>query len=129
MIIDYLGYSPNERLLVLCECKMVRGGFEPKYFRDEIQEFVTNKKSYFKKFQRKIDWIRNNVSGLSNALSSVWEYNASITPTHIATAVVTLYPSIVSCFTNDFPCVTITEIMMGYEEKRRWPLDIGVYKC
>ena len=127
--IDYLGYSPSENLLVLCECKMVRGGFEPKYFRDEIDEFVTSKKSYFKKFQRKIDWVRNNVNGLSNALLSIRKYDTPITPTHIATAVITLYPSIVSCFTTDFPCVTITEIMMGYEEKHSWPFDVGVYKC
>lgn len=127
--IDFLGYSPNENLLVLCECKMVRGGFEPKYFRDEIQEFVTSRKSYFKKFQRKIDWVRNNVNGLSNALMSVREYDAPIKPTHIATAVITLYPSIVSCFANDFPCVTITEIMMGYEKKHSWPFDSGIYNC
>lgn len=39
--IDYLGYSSYERLLVIAECKMVSGSTEPKFFRDEIGEFVT----------------------------------------------------------------------------------------
>lgn len=127
--IDYLGYSPSENLLILCECKMVRGGFEPKYFRDEIYEFVNSKKSYFNKFQRKIDWVRQNVSDIGNALSSVRAYEVPITPTHIATAVITLYPSIVSCFTTDFPCVTITEIMTGYEQNKSWPYTLGIHTC
>ena len=127
--IDYLGYSPSERLLVLCECKMVRGGAEPKYYRDDIGEFVSSRKSYFKKFQRKIEWTRGNIQSICNALSSVRTFDSEVAPTHIATAVVTFYPSIVSYFADDFPCVTITEIMMEYEHNGNWPYTLGVYNC
>jgi len=127
--IDYLGYSPKENLLVVGECKMVRGGFEPKYFRDEISEFVTGKKSYFGKFQKKVDWVRNNLTDICRALSSTRKYDVSINPAHVATAVITVYPTIVSCFTNDFPSVTITEVMVGYESNGSWPYKVGVYPC
>lgn len=127
--IDYLGYSPSENLLVLCECKMVRGGSEPKYFRDDIHEFVGSKKSYFWKFQRKIEWVRQNINAICNALSSARTYDAPIVPTCIATALITLYPSIASYVAEAFPCVTITELMMEYKHNGNWPFAVGIYDC
>lgn len=125
--IDYLGYAPEENLLVVAECKMVRSGFEPRYFRDEISEFVTKRNAYFEKFQKKVDWIRANLTDVCQALSSIRNYETPVNPSRVATAVITLYPTIASCFTNDFPCVTITEIMMGYETKGRWPYEMWLH--
>lgn len=127
--IDYLGYSLKEKLLVVVECKMVRGGFEPKYFRDEVSEFITSSDSYFAKFQRKVDWVRSNVDIICQALGSVRDNDIIAKPTHLATAVVTFYPTIASFFAEQFPCVTLTEVMTGYEEKNRWPYVKGIHSC
>lgn len=127
--IDYLGYSATENLLVLAECKMVRGGFEPRYFRDDISEFAGGRDSYFEKFQRKVNWVRDDVNTVCRALASVRRFGGAVTPTHLATAIITLYPTIASCLASEAPCVTLTEIMTGYEEKGHWPCQEGVYPC
>jgi hypothetical protein len=127
--IDYLGYSPTENLLVLAECKMVRGGFEPRYFRDEISEFTGGRDSYFAKFQRKVNWVRDNTNNICRAIGSVRRLDGALSPTHLATAIITLYPTIASCFASEAPCVTLTEVMAGYEEKGHWPCQDGIYPC
>jgi hypothetical protein len=127
--IDYLGYSSDEELLVVAECKMVRGKTEPRLFRDDISQFVTSNGSYFNKFEKKVAWIRTNMADVCNALSSIQTYEALVRPKQVVTVVVTYFPTIASCFTTQFPCVTIAECMMGYEINNKWPYEIGVFDC
>jgi len=75
--IDFLGYSEKENFLLIAECKVVQGGFEGKFFRDDIKEFVTSRKSYLKKYSRKVEWLKNNASLVIDALNSM-QYTRSI---------------------------------------------------
>lgn len=125
--VDFLGYSETEKLLVLIECKMVKSGFEGQYFRDDISKFVTNRKSYLVKFRQKVDWVRSNFDAVCKALDSRQISNSSVSPTHIATALVTYRPSIVEFFIDEFPCISITNLILDYQEKGKWPYSKGVF--
>ena len=124
--IDYLGYAPDENLLVVLECKMVHSGLESKYFRDDISEFVTADTAYAKRFRKKFGWVRTNVPSICQALSSIRDFGSPVNPNRVAAAMITLYPTMASCSIDDFPCVTITELMLGYEANGKWPYENGV---
>lgn len=125
--IDFLGYSNKEKLLLIAECKMVRGSFEGKFFRDDIKEFVTSNKSYLKKYNCKVEWLRNNVSAAVSALASTGLYSTPIKPLTIATAVITYYPTIAQYFIDDYPCVSITNLVLDHEEKGKWHYTSGIF--
>jgi hypothetical protein len=125
--IDFLGYSESEKILLIAECKMVQGGLEGKFFRDDIKEFVTSKKSYFKKYSRKVKWLQDNTSLVINALNSIGLYAPPIQPLTIATAIITYYPTMAQYFIEEYPCVSITNLILDYEDKGKWPYTLGIY--
>jgi len=125
--IDFLGYSKSEKLLLIAECKMVQGGFEGKFFRDDIKEFVTSKKSYLNKYSRKVKWLQENTPLVINALNSIGLYAAPIQPLVIATAIITYYPTMAQYFIEEYPCVSITNLILDYEDKGEWPYTLGIY--
>jgi hypothetical protein len=125
--IDFLGYSPGEQLLVIVECKLVQSALEARYFRDEINEFVNSRRAYAKKFRKKIDWVLANTPSIGEALASIKDYDTQIAPQRVAIAMITLYPTIASCFIEDFPCVSLTEMMMEYEKVGKWPYEVGLH--
>lgn len=112
--IDFLGYEPKERLLVLAEAKMVLSGLEGKFWRDDVSAFVTSKGSYAEKFRRKIVWVCEQRSQLAAALGLPSDVR-------VVPAMFTLYPCIAKIFIQDFPCVSITEFMLDFHSKNRWP--------
>lgn len=124
--LDFLGYLPSARLLCVLEDKMVDGGFEPAYFRDDLSSFVTGKKAYADQLRRKIGWVRDNLAAVCKSLSSQLPANPSIDPTRVAAALVTLHPTYASYFIPDYPCVPLTELMDGFKAKGGWPYNIGV---
>ncbi|MEG4576609.1 hypothetical protein QUA56_28620 [Microcoleus sp. N3A4] len=126
--IDFLGYSESEKIILIAECKMVQGGFEGKFFRDDIKDFITSKKSYLKKYSRKVKWLQENMDIVINALNSTRLYSAPIQPLAIATAIITYYPTIVQCFIEEYPCVSITNLMLDYKEKGEWPYTKGLFR-
>ncbi|MGD0651041.1 MAG: hypothetical protein ABSA97_07860 [Verrucomicrobiia bacterium] len=117
--IDFVGHSQRERLLVICEDKMVEEGLEPRFFRDSLSQFVRSKDNYADRFRKKIDWAWQNREGIARAL------NLGSKPLEVACAMVTFYPSLASYFIQDFPCVSITELMLDYEKARKWPYTLG----
>lgn len=125
--IDLLAYSEREHLLLILECKLVRFAFEPKYFRDDIKEFATARRSYAEKFRRKIQWVQDNLVGVCNALGSMIPLRGHrVAPNQFAAAIVTLYPTMATCFIDDIPCVSIAELMVGYESMGAWPYELGI---
>jgi hypothetical protein len=42
---------------------------------------------------------------------------------------ITPYPTIASCFIEDFPCVSLAELMTQYEKAGKWPYEIGLHGC
>jgi hypothetical protein len=116
--IDFLGYHPQQKLLVLVESKMVMTGLEARYWRDDLDEFVFRSGSYAERFRRKISWVTENRKAIAAALgfTSVSDVGATM---------LTLYPCIARTFITDFPCVSITEFMLDYERAKQWPYTLG----
>ncbi len=112
--IDFIGYSQTDRLLVIAEAKMVYSGIEAKFWRDDVSTFVGRKGSYAEKFRRKIEWVKSQRAAIAAALGIP-------TDPRIAPVMVTLYPCIAKSFIDDFPCVSLTELMLDYGQIKAWP--------
>lgn len=119
--IDYIGYSSIEKMLVLIECKLVRGVSEPKFFRDDISDFITKPKSYLNKFNKKVQWIKDNQQAVCEALESCKDITEKVEVKQFNTAIITHYPTIAQCLIKEHPCVSITNFMLDYEKKNAWP--------
>ncbi len=123
--LDFLGYSEHSKQLVLVECKMVQMATDPKMWRRDNSEFITRtKNSYASKFRRKIEFVRNNRVGVIKALG----HDCSEDDHDLGVAMVTLYPSLVSAFITDFPCLSVTELIEKLEQSKCWPTDLLVVK-
>src|ERR1039458_1794501 len=83
--IDFLGYHPQQKILIVAEAKMVMTGLEARYWRDDVDEFVNRSGSYAERFRRKISWVVENRKTISKTfgLNDIAE---------IGTAMLTLYP-------------------------------------
>jgi hypothetical protein len=114
--IDFIGYHPEQRLLVVAEAKMVMTGLEAAYWRDDLDEFVFRHGSYADRFRRKLAWVLNQRKAICASLNV--ERDASV-----GAIMLTLYPCIAREFIADFPCVSITEFMLDYEACSNWPYD------
>jgi hypothetical protein len=123
---DCLAYSPDLRLLVLLEKKLVQSGTDPTKIRDDLTQF-NGPKGFFKKYGKKLDWIRQNLKAVSAGLASLPGAPANIDPTHVAGAIVTLYPSFASYYATDVPCVSIGEFFGGWDDKKDWPFATGKF--
>jgi len=118
--IDLIAYCERERLLVIGECKMTMSGAEPRFFRDELDDFVRSKKSYASKFQKKVNWLIDNLSEVCKALESTNEFNCAIAPRTVAPIMVTFLPSISKYFIPEFPCVALSEFIVDYKTLGQW---------
>jgi len=125
--IDFLGYSENEKLMIIAECKMVQGSYEGKFFRDDMSDFVTSKKSYLSKFSRKVQWVIQNQGAVISALNSSGIYSTAVELGSIATAIITFFPNIAQYFIYEYPCVSLTNLMLDYREAGKWPYSVGIY--
>lgn len=124
--LDCLAYSPTKRLLVLLECKLVQSGTEAVRFRDDLAQFTNPKDGFFVKFQKKVDWVRQNMKTIAMALESLPEAaGLDITPTETTIALVTFYPSIASYYTQ-FPCMSISELLDSLDTTGEWPYPQGL---
>jgi len=126
--IDIIGYSPKEKLLLIVECKMVKEGFEPIYFRDSLTEFVTNRKSYAVKFRNKVSWIRKNFLKIKKALETEATFPDNLEIENIATIMVTFAPCFAKYFISDFPCIGLTEFVFDYKKLGQYPYELGKYQ-
>jgi len=124
--LDCLGYSQGQELLLVAECKLVRSGSEPAFFRDDISKFVASSSSYADQLRQKAEWVRNNCDAVCRAMESEKGNPAAIRPRRIAHVVTTFFPSIVTHMIQDFPCVSITELMTAHEAARAWPYRVGI---
>jgi hypothetical protein len=119
--IDFIGYSPLEKILVLAECKLVRSGSEFKFFRDAINDFILRKKSYLVKFNKKCAWIKENLKAVCRALDSSGICGSAVKPEHLKTVIITHYPSVIQCLIDAHPCVSLANFMSDYERVGIWP--------
>jgi hypothetical protein len=115
--LHFFGYQPQEKLLVLMDYKMVRSGLEPAEWREDVQRFILGPDSYAEHFRRKLAWAKGNLPALAAAVGCP-------AATKLGAAMLTLYPCIAGTIIDDFPCVSITEFMLDYEEKSQWPYQV-----
>jgi hypothetical protein len=125
--IDFIGYAPIEKTLLVAECKLVRDSFEPKFFRDDISSFVTSKKAYINQLRKKVEWVWDNQSAIVDALDSTGKYKDGVVPNRLVGALITYLPTLASCFIDDFPCISLTELMLDYKSVGDWPYELGIY--
>lgn len=124
--LDFFGYSEREELLVLLECKMLRSGTEPKWWRREVTDFVSGDRSYAQKLRSKAHWVLTNMDAVCEAAKSVGIPVGK--PTKLATAMITYFPSVATYLIDDFPCVSLTELVLDYQEKGVWPYQNGLHQ-
>jgi hypothetical protein len=118
--LDFLGYSDRDSALVVAESKMVEVGFESRYFRDEISQFASNKRSYAAQLRKKWEWVAANRGILSRALG------ATNDKPKVFAVLITLYPTYAAFKISDLPCVSLVEFMEDHKAKGSWPYDIGI---
>lgn len=99
---------------------MVEVGFESRFFRDEISQFATGKRSYAGQLRKKVDWVAANRAALGRALG------AGGAELRVAPALVTLYPTYASSKITDMPCVSLVELMEDYGTAGSWPYTVGI---
>ena len=103
--------------MVVVEAKMAMTGLEARYWRDDVDEFVSRPGSYAEHFRRKIIWVKENRDAISVALGlPIVE--------KIGCVMVTLYPCIARVFIDDFPCVSMAEFMLDYNRQAKWPYSL-----
>lgn len=125
--LDFLGYIPAENLLVVLEYKMLQGGYEARYYKDDVDDFVTKKKSFLEKMDKKTAWLKDNMSGVIDALRASNIVGQDQKPVALVTAFVTYRPAFSAFFLNQVPCVSLTELAMKYMETGKWPYRTGVH--
>lgn len=117
---DFLGYSEGDGALVVVESKMIEVGFESRFFRDEISQFATGKRSYAAQLRKKWDWVAANRATLAKALG------AGTGEVKVVAALVTLYPTYAAFKITDMPCVSVVELMEDYQAAGKWPYTVGI---
>lgn len=117
--IDFLGFDSISKLLIIIEAKMTFTGIEARFWRDDLEAFVRRKRSYAHQFRKKIAWVQQERARIQKALGL--DHVAGV-----AAAMITLYPCIAQELITDFPCVSIAEFRLDFEEKKQWPYSQGL---
>ncbi len=108
--LDFLGFHPVRREILLIEAKMTSTGLEAQFWRDDVQQFVWRKKSYANQFRRKQEWMLGNLAAIQRLLGAPPDCNFD-------PRILTLYPCIAAEFIEDFRCESITEFMLGMKRQ------------
>ena len=122
--LDYVGYSASQKSLILLECKMTMWTSEPKMWRDDLHRFLNNSRGYAAKFRKKRDWVLANTDVITSSLES--ELKTTVTAQSFSCGMITFSPNIASCFIDDFPCVSLAELIVQLENGGGcWPYQTG----
>ncbi len=124
--IDILAYSQKQNILLIGECKMVKEGFDPVYFKDSLSEFVNSEKSYANKFKAKIEWVAQNIQAVYNALLHLTEFKQMQKPSTLVPIMLTYAPSFAEYYIEDFPCVSLTEFCEKHKSQINYPFQKGI---
>jgi len=119
--LDCLATSADEQLLVLAECKMVRSGTEPAFFRGDISKFTAGDDAYFLQARRKARWVRQNFSAVLSAVAEAHDDESVLGIERFSVLIITYFPSIASYFDESITCVSLAELLREYESAGKWP--------
>ena len=118
--IDIIAYSPTQQLLVICECKITKEGFDPVYFKDSLDDYVNSRSSYANKFRRKFLWVKQNLETIINALKTHKGFSR-ISVSKVENVMITFAPSFASYYISDFPCVSLAEFVSEHNKQGAYP--------
>ena len=118
---DFLGFSERDGALVVVESKMIEVGFESRFFRDEISQFATGKRSYAGQLRKKWEWVATNRAMLAKALGA-----GTVGDLKVVAALITLYPTYAAFKITDMPCVSLVELLEDYRAAGKWPYSVGI---
>lgn len=121
--IDFVGYSKHDDLLLVADAKMVLPRSEPRGYRDDRTAFTEGTKSYEAKLSKKVEWVRANIDLICHHLQHKTDFDRPLNVERIRVAgvLVTCFPTYARFFTKQFPCTSLTNLVLDYEAYGKWP--------
>lgn len=110
--IDFLGFCPKEKMLIVVEAKQVGVATEPRMYLDDYSKFLSDKGSYGEKFERKYKWVQENAADVEVYLQD--KFDCAVKAESIGYVMITRYPSFVSLKISEFTCISLPEFMQKY---------------
>ena len=75
---------------------------------------------YLAQLRTKAEWVRKNRDRIATALATEQDYPDSVVIDQIVPMFVTYYPSVACMFFDEFPCVSIVQLMEEYCVNGNW---------
>lgn len=119
--IDTLGFWAEQGLLIVGEVKLVKSATEPATFRDDIDKFIKKGNNYVEQLKRKTKWALENMERIGQSLSAEKGFPEPVVIRKVAPVLITYYPSFVSYFIDDVPCVSLCELLQIVGSTNLWP--------
>ncbi|KFF64896.1 hypothetical protein RC90_00555 [Pectobacterium brasiliense] len=113
--IDFLGFDLVNSSLFIIEAKNVRFNTEPRLFRDDLSKFTHGSKSYSNKFNKKCQWVIDNI----NIITDEFKRN-KININNIAKiykVMVLFHPSIIETKKTDFTCMNMVKFLDAVQRR------------
>lgn len=126
---DFIGWSQEDKALVLLEAKMMQAASEPGLWKNQCDSFTQIKdgeENFVQKLKRKSSWLANNAGLVSDALRAEG-IATECDPNKILSGFITYAPIAASYFVQEFPCVALSEFMSDYNQIKTWPYSTGKF--
>ena len=125
--LDFIGISHLDESLVVLECKMVKWGSTPKDYYDDRVDFLDGSKSYDSQIKNKVEWVKNNYELIFKALCSIGpSVKTKTAPTKVQYGIITYYPTPISLYLNEYPCVAFGRFFEDWDKAGKWPYPNGI---
>ena len=120
--IDGLYVDPSDGSLIVVEVKRTQPGFDPDYWRGEMDDYLRRKNCYVNKHKKKIAWTRSNWTlvcqhFIDHGLLDSMPANSP----RIKAVIVTKYPSLVSIACQDLPILSLAWVLEDFDLQGKWP--------
>lgn len=112
--IDFLGYSCDHKCIVCFEFKNVRYSTDPLEFRDDLDKFIYKDDSYFSKFDKKVEFVKEHVSVIAAFFKE--KDNVDLDTNKIAVSFITYAPNISRYYMPKYKCMAISEFEIEWKE-------------
>lgn len=119
--IDFLGYCPVQRMIVVVEVKQVSMATEPRMFMDDLSRFLTGSGNYAAKFQAKYRWVIDNQQRVSRFLEQ--SLACPVVADKVGYVMITHYSLYVARRIDAFSCVSLPEFMRRFQAAGEWPFS------
>ena len=123
--IDFLGYSSEQKCIVCFEFKNVCYSTDPLEFRDDLDKFIYKDNSYFIKFDKKVEFIKEHVSELAVFFKE--KDKVDLDSKKIVVSFITYAPNISRYYMPKYKCLSISEFEVEWKENP-WQFMIEIDK-